>query len=175
MEKRQIAIEELVLQPFTTLQPDGVLLVSGAGVNQANVMTISWGTFGVMWGRPIAMVMVRPTRYTWDFITSAPDFTINWLPDDMLDALRLCGSASGRTMDKFAAAGLTQDNGLVVHAPILAESILTLECRTIYRDDVKPDHFLDTSFTSMYEANDYHGLFFGEVVAATGIDRFRCA
>ena len=47
-----------------------------------------------------------------------------------------------------------------------------LECRTLYRTDLKPEQFLDPSLLSFYN-NDYHGLFFGEIVAATGTDAFR--
>lgn len=40
MEKRAIDIRQLNLQPFTTFDPEGVLLVSGE-MGHANVMTIS--------------------------------------------------------------------------------------------------------------------------------------
>ncbi len=170
--RQPIEINELALQPFTIYGSQGAILVSGPEVGQANPMTISWGMFGIMWGKPVAMVMVRPTRYTWDFITKAPDFTINWLPDDMTDALGICGSASGRDMDKWDAASITAAPATAVGSPLIAESHLVLECRTLYRTDVTPEQFLDQSLLKLYN-NDFHGLFFGEVVAAAGDGHFR--
>jgi flavin reductase (DIM6/NTAB) family NADH-FMN oxidoreductase RutF len=173
MEKQHIDPRDLNLQPFTTFDPEGVLLDSGRNVTDANLMTISWGMFGIMWGKPVMMVMVRPTRHTWQFITQAPDFTVNWMDETWTDAVRLCGSSSGRDMNKFAAAGLTPVPGRSVQSPIIEESALALECRLLYRHDLQPDQFVDLAIEQMYPAKDYHGLFFGEIVTAQGVDAFR--
>ncbi|HEY3377156.1 MAG TPA: flavin reductase family protein [Armatimonadota bacterium] len=172
MAKRPITVTNLRLQPFTAFEPEGILLVSGADPAHANPMTISWGMFGIMWGKPVVMVMVRPTRHTWNFISTAPDFTVNWMSEDWSDATRLCGTQSGRDADKFAATGLSPVKGSVVNSPILEESALSLECRTLYRTDLRPEQFLDASILSNYPEQDYHGLFFGEIVAATGVEHF---
>lgn len=172
MQKQTIPVTELRLQPFTAFNPEGVLLVCGDEPSNANPMTISWGMFGIMWGKPVVMVMVRPTRYTWDFIIKAPDFTVNWMPDDWTDALHICGTKSGREIDKFAATGMVPISATQVGSPVIAESDLSLECRILYRESLKPDQFLDRSILDMYK-EDFHGLFFGEVVAATGLERFR--
>lgn len=121
------------------------------------------------YGRPVAMVMVRPTRHTFTFINRMPDFTINWLPDDWGDALRLCGSQSGRDVNKFEATGLTPVASCAVAAPSLEQAVLTLECRTIYRDEIDPTLFIDADLDGNYPNKDYHALFYGEVVAAFGV------
>jgi flavin reductase (DIM6/NTAB) family NADH-FMN oxidoreductase RutF len=136
-------------------------------------MTISWGMFGIMWGRPIVMVMVRPTRFTWTLISQASDFTVNWLPPALANAMRLCGSTSGKNADKFKAAGIRAVAGSVVLSPVIAESELSIEARVVYRDQIQAQNFVDRNLLSCYEAHDYHGLFFGEVVAAAGTDQFR--
>ncbi len=171
MEKSAITITELALQPFTTFDPDGVLLVVG-DAESANVMTISWGMFGIMWGRPIMMAMVRPVRHSWSFLERSPDFTVNWMHAEWTDALRICGTQSGRDLDKFAATGLTPVPGIVA-APGIQQSELTLECRTLCHADLKPEQFLDPKLHAMYPSKDYHGLFFGEILAAAGIRKFR--
>ena len=173
MEKQFIDPRQLNLQPFTAFDPEGVLLVSGHDAAKANVMTIGWGAFGIMWGRPVMMVMVRPTRHTWQFITQAPDFTVNWMDEAWTEAMRLCGSASGRDLDKFAAAGMTPGQARFVQSPVISESMLALECRILYRHDLAPEFFKDPALNSVYTAQDYHGLFFGEVVAALGVETFR--
>jgi flavin reductase (DIM6/NTAB) family NADH-FMN oxidoreductase RutF len=172
VEKQTIEINRLDLQPFSAFDPDGLLLVVGESTEKANVMTIGWGTFGIMWRKPVVMVMVRPTRYTWQFISEAPDFTVNWLSADKKDALQVCGTTSGKDIDKFTAAGLRPLPAGKVASPVLKESILSLECRVIYKDLLRPEQFLDPSLERHYGQQDYHGLFYGEVVAATGTSAF---
>jgi len=175
MAKQRIDPRVLNLQPFTTFDPEGILLVSGGGVSDANVMTISWGMFGIMWGKPVMMVMVRPTRHTWQFIADAPDFTVNWMDAAWKDAVRLCGSASGRDVEKFAATGLDPQAGDCVQSPVIGASVLSLECRTLYRHDVDPAQFIEPKLEKLYSGGDYHGLFFGEIVAAMGVEAFQIA
>jgi flavin reductase (DIM6/NTAB) family NADH-FMN oxidoreductase RutF len=171
--KAAITIAELHLHPFTTFDPEGIVLVSGTEVAKANPMTISWGMFGMMWGRPVAMAMVRRSRYTWEFLREARDFTLNWMPKDWSDAVQLCGRESGRNVDKFAATGMTPISGTVVQSPQIAESALSLECRVIYQSAVLPEQFVDRSVLKIYTDTDYHDLFFGDIVAATGVEHFR--
>lgn len=174
MAKQPLTIAELQIQPFTALGADGVLLVCGDTPDHANPMTISWGMFGIMWGKPIMMAMVRHSRYTWDFINTMPDFTVNWMPEDWSDALLICGTESGRDKNKFAETGMTPVAGTVVQSPIIAESALSLECRTLYRTDLQREQFIDPSVLSgCYGDGDMHGLFFGEVVAVSGVEHFR--
>ncbi|MGI6610296.1 MAG: flavin reductase family protein [Limnochordia bacterium] len=172
VDRQAIELNRLDIRPFTAFDPDGLLLVVGPSVDEANVMTIGWGTFGIMWGKPVAMVMVRPTRYTWDFISKATDFTVNWLSDDQREVLQLCGNVSGRDTDKFAAAGLRPVKASSVVSPVLQESILSLECRMLYKDDLHPERFVVPSLQGHYGRRDYHGLFYGEVVVATGTSEF---
>lgn len=167
MSRESVPIEHLRVEPFTGMEPDGVLLVSGHGVEDANVMTIGWATFGIVWSRPVVMVMVRPTRHTWTFINEVQNFTVNWLSPERREALQLCGSTSGRELDKFAAANLRPIPASVVTSPVLADSVLALECRTVYTDDVKPDRFVDEALQRHYTLKDYHRLFFGQIVAAS--------
>ncbi len=176
MEKQHIAIRDLDLPPFTAFDPNGLLLVSGQNEEHANVMTIGWGMFGIMWSRPVVMVMVRPTRYTWDFITQAADFTVNWMGQQWTKAVQMCGTTSGREVgNKFTVAGLHAEPGQQTESPIIKESILALECRIIYRDVVRPESFIEPGLKNALRSGRYHGLFYGEVVAATGTDYFRHA
>lgn len=173
MSRQPIAINDLLLQPYTTFSPEGALLVCGADVAHANPMTISWGAFGVMWGKPILMVMVRPSRHTYTLMKDAPDFTVNWMADQWTAAVRLCGSASGRDMDKFKQTGMHSEKAIAVQSPVIAEAELAIECRVAYRSEVDPKLFVNKALLECYSAKDYHGLFFGEVVAVTGTQPFR--
>ncbi len=59
------------------LQGDGLLLVTAGKDGKPNVMTIGWGTIGEIWHRPIFIVMVRHSRYTFTRLEEVNEFTVN--------------------------------------------------------------------------------------------------
>lgn len=85
----------------------GAFLTTAAG-GRNNTMTIGWGALGNIWGKPVFTVMVRHSRYTHELIEAHNEFTVSFpLTAAFSKALGLCGSKSGRDMDKFAAAEIT--------------------------------------------------------------------
>jgi flavin reductase (DIM6/NTAB) family NADH-FMN oxidoreductase RutF len=109
---------------------------------------------------------VRPTRHTWTLLNGHPEFTLNILPAAQRAALELCGSRSGRDLDKWAAAGLTPQASERVAVPRVAGARLSFECRVLATMDVDPARFLDPAIEKLYPGKDYHRVFLGEVVAA---------
>ena len=59
-----------------------------------------------------------------------------------------------------------------MRCPLLDQAELVLECRTLLHTDIVPEQFLDPAPLRLYAGNDYHGLFFGEVVAVSGVAKF---
>jgi flavin reductase (DIM6/NTAB) family NADH-FMN oxidoreductase RutF len=133
-----------------------------------NAMTISWGSMGIMWNRPFVQVVVRPTRYTLEFMNRYDSFTVAAFDESHRDALNLLGSRSGRDGDKIAASGLTPIASQKVASPSFAEAELVLECRKLFWQDIDPTHFVDASLEKHYPKKDYHRMFFGEVVEIRG-------
>ena len=153
---------------------DWFLLTSGKLPDGSyNTMTVAWGSIGVMWSRPFAMAVVRPTRYTYEFMERNPDFTLSMLGQEYHDALMLCGTRSGREMDKVAESGLTPVAGRRVGSPAFDEALLIVECRTIYRDWIRPEGFMDPSLDDNYSAGDYHRVYYGEIVHVEGTGAFQ--
>ena len=137
-----------------------------------NGMTISWGSLGVMWSKAFAQVVVRPTRYTHTFMEKYPTFTLCAFPEEYRSALNTMGSRSGRNCDKIAEAGLTPIPSSIVSAPCYAEAELVIECRKMFFDDFKPAHFVDPSINRNYPQKDYHRIYFGEILAIRGIEKY---
>jgi len=52
-----------------------------ASDERINTMTIGWGSLGHLWGKPIFMIMVRKSRYTYQLIEKSNEFTVT-LPED---------------------------------------------------------------------------------------------
>ena len=87
-------------ETFDNFYTKGALLTVG-DENKANTMTISWGTVGFMWRRPMFVVMVRESRYSNEFLEVGKTYTVS-VPFDgaMKEALKVCGTKSGRDIDK---------------------------------------------------------------------------
>jgi hypothetical protein len=62
-----------------------------------------------------------------------------------------------------------------VKAPSFAEAELTIECVKMYWQDMDPSRFLLPEIEGKYPQKDYHRIYFGEIVAILGADRFRSA
>ena len=167
--RQEISIERFALPVFKTWDSTWFLLTSGDyDEGHYNCMTVGWGSFGNMWNLPLAMIVVRPTRYTFEFINQYDDFTLCAFPEKYRKVLGLLGSQSGRDGDKLANSGLTPQAAAHVASPVYAEADLAIECRKMYWQDFEPENFLDSRIPQQYSQNDYHRMIFGEITAVTG-------
>ncbi|MFI5143445.1 MAG: flavin reductase family protein [Thermoanaerobaculales bacterium] len=160
---RRIPAAELTVRPFHILDQRWALLVAGSA--KPNPMTVSWGGFGTLWNKPVVTVYVRPTRFTFGLLDAEPAFTLNFLPERLRSALDLCGAVSGRDVDKWKPAGLTQNPSKTIAVPRVGEAELALECRVVTSFDLDPARFLDATVIDLYPRHDYHRAFLGEVLA----------
>jgi len=165
---RSIPIDAFIEAPLDFWDAKWLLLTSGEfSTGHYNAMTVSWGSLGVMWNRPFAQVVVRPQRYTFQFMEKYSTFTLCLLKPEFHPALDLLGTQSGRDSNKIAEAGLTPIAACVVAAPIYTQAAIALECRKVYWQDLDPNHFLNPSIQRHYPEKDYHRIYYGEVVAVT--------
>ena len=154
--------------------PKGVLLTTKA--EKVNSMIIGWGTLGVEWGKPVFAAYIREGRYTRKQLDEKPEFTVS-IPLDGYDKkiLKICGSQSGREIDKVKEAGLTLVDSEVVSVPGIRELPLTLECKVVFRQRQELP-LIDESFQNYYPQDvdstatgankDAHIAYYGEIVNA---------
>ncbi|MCQ2374202.1 MAG: flavin reductase family protein [Phascolarctobacterium sp.] len=147
-------------------------LSKGAFLNTAangtqNTMTIGWGQLGFQWGVPTFAVMVRESRYTKGLLDENAVFTVS-IPvnDGFQKALGICGSKSGRDMDKFEAAGLETEMGKTVFAPIVKGCGLQIECEVVETKVMEPEQFDGEMADKWYAAGDWHTYYVGKITAA---------
>ncbi len=175
MERQEIAVNELLVNPFELWSTNWALLTSGDFASRHfNSMTVAWGSLGIMWNKPFAMVVVRPQRYTRQFIDESDSFTLSVFPEAYRQILETLGTKSGREMDKINASGLTPTASTKVASPSFLEAELLVECRKMYFADFEPKHFLSDFIKDLYK-NDYHRMYFGEVLAIAGTARYKLA
>lgn len=165
MAKVEIRYTDYMKETLEAMGHGGLLLVTSDPLGKPNAMTIGWGSIGQIWGRPIFVALVRPSRYTHALIEQTGEFTINVPPKDLSDIVLFCGTVSGRDRDKFKEKGLTAAPGKRVHSPIIEECVIHYECKVVHANDVLKDR-LGSGVASSYPAGDYHRLYFGEILAA---------
>ena len=143
------------------------LLLTAGTLDDCNMMTVAWGSIGSMWSKPFAQVVVRPQRHTFKYMERSDSFTLSAFPPQYRKDLETLGTISGRDGKKLAKTGLTLKNSTQVSAPSYNEACLTLECRKMYWQAMDPRGFLDSSIQKNYPSNDYHRIYFGEILAAS--------
>ncbi|MBU0744340.1 MAG: flavin reductase [Gammaproteobacteria bacterium] len=149
-----------------SLDENGAFLTVKSREGKLNSMTIGWALLGIMWRKPILMVAVRPSRYTFELIENADDFTVTFPYSDVSKQLTFFGTHSGRSMDKFKESGLTTLASKNVKSPIIdIKDSRSYECKIVQKTAMDKDR-LDLQYNQMvYQDNIYHTYFFGEVVA----------
>jgi flavin reductase (DIM6/NTAB) family NADH-FMN oxidoreductase RutF len=173
MSRVTIPLVDLQLPSFAAWEPGWFLLTAGENrPGGYNSMTVSWGAFGTIWHRPMAMVVVRPQRYTRQFIETCDTFSLCAFDETYRPALQLLGTLSGRDSQKMRECGLTPIDLPHIPCPGFDEARLILECRKMYFDDLEPAHFLADFIAPNYRG-DFHRIYFGHVLAATGTAEYR--
>lgn len=166
MAKVAIGYTDYIKETLKALSSGGALLVSQGNDGKPNVMTIGWGMIGIIWGRNIFTVLVRPSRYTFKLIEENGDFTVNVPPKELAKFTAFSGGFSGRDHDKLAEHNISISPGRVVNAPIIDKCVIHYECRSIHKNDVLNSELAREIVSSAYPAGDFHKIYYGEILAA---------
>ena len=159
---RNIDPKQITNNPFAMIGDQWMLITAGTAEN-CNTMTASWGGVGVLWQAPVATCYVRPQRYTKQFLDEQEYFTLTFFGEEYRDALKLCGSKSGRDVDKVKECGFTVERA-ACGAPYFAQAELVIVCRKRYVQDFDPAAIPDDVKEKQYPNKDYHTMYIGEIV-----------
>ena len=165
MREVDIGFTRYLKETFEMMNELGLLLASG-DMDKSNVMAIGWGTAGIIWGKPVFVVLVRPSRYTCGLIEKIGQFTVNVPFPEMEEVVSFCGTVSGRNHDKFKEKNLTAIPGRKVRCPIIGECSISYECRVVHKNDVIAAELFGDIPPEYYSQGDYHRVYFGEILAA---------
>lgn len=148
---------------FDLIDKQWMLITAGTAYNY-NSMTASWGGFGILWNKPIAIVFIRPHRYTYKFVEENPTFNLSFYTKEYRSALQFFGTKSGRDYNKPKETGLspviTPNKSISYN-----EARLIMDCKKLYFGDLDPKNFIDKSFIEkIYPNQDFHRFFIGEII-----------
>lgn len=162
---RDISNTELSKELLDQLR-QGAFLVVKAG-DKVNIMTISCGSLGFTWMRPTFTVMIRYSRYTHGLMENVDSFAVSFpLKGQLKTELNICGTVSGRDIDKAKECKLLLKEGCLNGTMIVDACDLHLECKVIYKYQVDKNGLDKEISESIYQDADYHEFYIGEIVRA---------
>lgn len=158
---KEIKPELIKKNPFSAIGKDWMLIAAGDSEKQ-NAMTASWGGLGVMFGKNVAFIFVRPQRYTKEFIDREETFSLSFLDKKYRNVLNYFGTVSGRDEDKIAKSGLTVS--FYGSTPYFGEANLVLICKKLFvqplDNNTLPNRKIEATW---YSRKDYHTLYIAEI------------
>ena len=151
----------LKLNPFSAIGDQWMLITAGTP-ERCNTMTASWGGVGILWGAPMATCYVRPQRYTNQFMKEGEQFTLSFFDEKYRPQLNLCGTKSGRDVDKVKECGFTVA-AAAGGAPYFEQAELVLVCRKRMEMPMDPAAVPEDVKEKSYH-DDFHDIYWGEIV-----------
>lgn len=157
---KEIGYKEFKINPFDLKHK--WMLITAEKEGKVNTMTASWGGFGVLWNKEVVFVVIRPQRYTKEFVDAATSFSLTFFNKEYQKELGYLGKVSGRDEDKITKSGLTiaHEDGI----PYFTEANAVLFVKKLYIQQLAPEFFLDSKIDkTWYPENDHHYLYVAEV------------
>lgn len=158
---KEIQPEGFEQSPFKMIGKDW-MLVTAEKEGKVNTMTASWGGMGIMWGKNVVYVVLRPQRYTKEFVDYGDTFSLSFFDGQYKKQLGYLGSVSGRDEDKIQKSELTvlQPGD----TPYFAEASTVILCKKLFAQELRPESFIATELDEKwYPGKDYHTLYIAEV------------
>ena len=169
MEYSNIPYTTYLQETLFRLRHPGLLLATSGADGKANAMTIGWGMVGVIWGKPIFTVLVRPSRHTYKLLEESDSFTVCVPAQAQFEAVDFCGTRSGRDYDKFRECNMAVEPSTQISAPGIAGCSVIYECQVVHTNDVIPANLTDEIKTSAYAGGDFHRVYYGEILAVRAL------
>jgi len=156
---KEITAKEIDGNLIKTVSDEWMLITAG-DESGYNMMTASWGFMGEMWGNDSVSIMVRPQRYTMEFIDKSDYFTLSFYGYKK-DIHKVCGSMTGRDVNKTELTGLTPVFG--DNTVYFEEARLVLVCKKQYVQRLSEDCFVDKEPLKWYDNKDFHYMIIGKI------------
>ena len=164
---KQIKAEDWKENIFHLLDKEWTLITAQRNDGSSNQMTASWGGFGILWGKPVAFLFVRPERYTHLFMTDDAKISLSFFDEAHRAALAYCGKHSGREGDKSEKAGLSPvslPNGF----PSYQEARLAISLKKLFQADMREEQFVEKEMLKFYQKDGFHTVYVCEILEING-------
>lgn len=162
MEFKEISTNEIDNNVFDMIGKQWMLVTAAKSESEVNTMTASWGGLGIMWGKPVAYVFIRPQRYTKEFIDVSGSMSLSFFGEEHRKMLSYMGSKSGRDEDKIKNAGLSVE--FLDNTPYFSEAEIVLVAKKLYAQEMGEEFLVDKDIAGKwYPNNDWHTMYVCEI------------
>ena len=161
---KKVNQKEVLDNPINEFATKWALVTARKKDGTFNMCTLSWGSIGELWSNDVVTIYVKPIRFTDSFLQEDAFFTITFFDDDHKKDLAICGSKSGRDIDKVKETNLI---------PIVLENGITFEgfrrvyvCKKIYQAPFVKEGFVDSNdiINRYYEDEPFHNIYIGKIL-----------
>ena len=161
---KKVNQKEVLDNPINEFATTWALVTARKKDGTFNMCTLSWGSIGELWSNDVVTIYVKPIRFTDSFLQEDAFFTITFFDDDHKKDLAICGSKSGRDIDKVKETNLI---------PIVLENGITFEgfrrvyvCKKIYQAPFVKEGFVDSNdiINRYYEDEPFHNIYIGKIL-----------
>lgn len=158
---QDVSVDLVEMNPFEKVGKDWMVVTAGSE-KMSNAMTASWGGFGVMWGKNVAYVVIRHSRFTKTFIDRDKKFSLSFLSEKHRGLMKFLGTVSGRDEDKMREANVLVNFHKDV--PFMDLADLVFICRVMSATEIKAEDFIDDNIDKQwYGDGDYHTMYIAEI------------
>ncbi len=158
---KETSAKDFNFSPFKLIGSDW-MLITAEKEGKVNTMTASWGGMGVMWAKNVAFIVIRPQRYTREFVDTANSFSLSFFEEDYKKILTYLGTVSGREEDKISKSGLNID--FEDNVPYFREAKIVMTCKKLYKQKFHADCFIEKSIIDKwYPEKDFHEIYVAEI------------
>jgi len=159
---KKIAPDKIPGNIIKMLSEDWMLITAG-DKDKFNMMTASWGGLGFLYEKPVAFCSINPTRYTYQLMENKDTYTLTFYTEAYRDALKYCGSKSGKDTDKVKGSGLTP-----ITTPggskAFSQAWLIIECRKMVAQSLQAESISDKSLKENWTGKQMHKMYIGEII-----------
>lgn len=156
-------IKDYSLNIFREIGDNWALLTAGDKSIGYNTLTVSWGGIGVIWGKNVAYVFVRKSRYTYDFLEKSESVTLSFLDNKYKDAYKIMGTLSGKDHDKMKLANLHYTYDPDYNGSYITESKYCFKMKKLYSVDLPYDNLPLDIKERYYPDGDMHTMYVCEI------------
>lgn len=158
---KTIHTEEIKSNPFHLIGKEWMLVTAEMN-GKVNTMTANWGGVGVMWNKDVVFVVIRPSRYTKEFVDYSNTFSLTFFDQSHRKELSYLGSVSGKDEDKISKTSLEiiyEEN-----TPFFKQAKTVLLCKKLFAQPYKKESFVNLVIENqVYNGEDYHTLYIAEI------------
>ncbi len=170
-----VLVKGAPLQGFKQLDPkqipgniikmltDDWMLVTAGNDSRFNMMTASWGGLGNLYDKPVAFCFINPSRYTYQLMETGDTYTLSFYTEAYRDALKYCGSTSGKNSDKIKGSGLTPIT-TPSGAKSFSEAWLIIECKKLVSQQLTWESVKDEKIREEWSKSQFHKMYIGEIL-----------